>query len=67
VYRRRWGALTSCHRFAPPDTLTNADKDTIVTFILVFLSPNYVNNPFLKAKLMTVGFSLRFVECSRGG
>ena len=26
----------------------------IITFMIVFLSPNYVNNPFLKAKFMSV-------------
>ncbi|GHJ85049.1 hypothetical protein NliqN6_1451 [Naganishia liquefaciens] len=41
-------------RWAPPDTLDKTDKDTIVTFILTFLSPNYVNNPFLKAKFMGI-------------
>lgn len=41
-------------RFSPPETLTDGDKDTIVTFILVFLSPGYVNNPFLKAKFMAI-------------
>lgn len=41
-------------RWAPPDTLDKTDKETIVTFILTFLSPNYVNNPFLKAKFMGI-------------
>ncbi|KAJ9110282.1 hypothetical protein QFC19_001685 [Naganishia cerealis] len=41
-------------RWAPPNTLEKTDKDTIVTFILTFLSPNYVNNPFLKAKFMGI-------------
>lgn len=41
-------------RIADPETLAKTDKDTILTFILVFLSPNYVNNPFLKAKFMTM-------------
>jgi ubiquitin conjugation factor E4 B len=41
-------------KHAPPETLDKSDKDTIITFILVFLSPNYVNNPFLKAKFMSM-------------
>ena len=41
-------------RHAPPNTLEKSDKDVIVTFMIVFLSPNYVNNPFLKAKFMSV-------------
>ncbi|KAJ9098222.1 hypothetical protein QFC21_004551 [Naganishia friedmannii] len=41
-------------RWADPNTLEKQDKDTIVTFILTFLSPNYVNNPFLKAKFMGI-------------
>jgi ubiquitin conjugation factor E4 B len=41
-------------RWADPNTLEKSDKDTIVTFILTFLSPNYVNNPFLKAKFMGI-------------
>lgn len=41
-------------RWSPPDTLDKTDKDIIVTFILTFLSPNYVNNPFLKAKFMGI-------------
>lgn len=41
-------------RWSPPETLDKTDKDTIVTFILTFLSPNYVNNPFLKAKFMGI-------------
>ncbi|KAJ9117556.1 hypothetical protein QFC22_004406 [Naganishia vaughanmartiniae] len=41
-------------RWADPNTLEKPDKDTIVTFILTFLSPNYVNNPFLKAKFMGI-------------
>ena len=41
-------------RNAGPDTLSKSDKDTILTFVLVFLSPNYVNNPFLKAKFMSM-------------
>jgi hypothetical protein len=40
---------------APPNTLDKSDKDVIITFMIVFLSPNYVNNPFLKAKFMSVG------------
>jgi ubiquitin conjugation factor E4 B len=37
-----------------PDALDDADKDTLITFIITFLSPDYVNNPFLKAKLVTI-------------
>lgn len=36
------------------DALDNADKDILITFTIVFLSPGYVNNPFLKAKLVQV-------------
>lgn len=43
-----------CYRNAHPKTLERNDKDTIVTFMLTFLSPGYVNNPFLKAKFMSV-------------
>lgn len=47
---------TGClrRRHAPPETLDKNDKDVIITFMIVFLSPNYVNNPFLKAKFMSV-------------
>jgi hypothetical protein len=45
-------------RHAPPETLDKSDKDVIVTFMIVFLSPNYVNNPFLKAKFMSVSNEL---------
>jgi ubiquitin conjugation factor E4 B len=37
-----------------PDSLDNVDKDILITFTITFLSPNYVNNPFLKAKLVSV-------------
>jgi ubiquitin conjugation factor E4 B len=37
-----------------PDALDDADKDTLITFIITFLSPDYVNNPFLKAKLVAI-------------
>lgn len=37
-----------------PDALDDVDKDIFITFAITFLSPNYVNNPFLKAKLVTV-------------
>lgn len=37
-----------------PDVLDDSDKDTLITFAIVFLTPGYVNNPFLKAKLVTV-------------
>lgn len=37
-----------------PDALDNVDKDILITFVITFLSPNYVNNPFLKAKLVSV-------------
>jgi ubiquitin conjugation factor E4 B len=35
-----------------PDALDNADRDIFITFVLAFLTPNYVNNPFLKAKMI---------------
>ncbi|BEI85504.1 hypothetical protein CcaverHIS002_0509050 [Cutaneotrichosporon cavernicola] len=35
-----------------PDALDKADKDILITFALTFVSPTYVNNPFLKAKLI---------------
>lgn len=37
-----------------PDALDKADKDILITFALTFVSPTYVNNPFLKAKLINV-------------
>ncbi|OCF74479.1 ubiquitin-conjugation factor E4 B [Kwoniella mangroviensis CBS 8886] len=37
-----------------PDALDDADKDIVITFVVTFLSPNYVNNPFLKAKLVSI-------------
>lgn len=37
-----------------PDVLDNGDKDSLITFAIVFLTPGFVNNPFLKAKLVTV-------------
>ncbi|WWC62119.1 uncharacterized protein I303_104710 [Kwoniella dejecticola CBS 10117] len=37
-----------------PDALDDVDKDILITFVVVFLSPNYVNNPFLKAKLVSI-------------
>nr|KIR85337.1 ubiquitin-conjugation factor E4 B [Cryptococcus tetragattii IND107] len=37
-----------------PDALDDVDKDIFITFAITFLSPNYVNNPFLKAKLVTI-------------
>ncbi|WVQ99567.1 hypothetical protein IAU59_006703 [Kwoniella sp. CBS 9459] len=37
-----------------PDALDNIDKDILITFIITFLSPGYVNNPFLKAKLVSI-------------
>jgi ubiquitin conjugation factor E4 B len=36
------------------DSLDDADKDILITFTIVFLSPGYVNNPFMKAKLVSV-------------
>jgi len=50
--------VRDCHlsanlRYAP-DALDNADKDVLITFSITFLSPGYVNNPFLKAKLVSV-------------
>lgn len=37
-----------------PDALENMDKDILITFIIVFLTPGYINNPFLKAKFVGV-------------
>ncbi|OCF33004.1 ubiquitin-conjugation factor E4 B [Kwoniella heveanensis BCC8398] len=37
-----------------PDALDDIDKDIVITFIITFLSPGYVNNPFLKAKLVSI-------------
>ncbi|KAL7421849.1 Ubiquitin conjugation factor E4 [Cryptotrichosporon argae] len=37
-----------------PDALDDADKDILITFAIVFLAPGYVNNPFLKAKLVGI-------------
>lgn len=37
-----------------PDALDNADKDILITFVIIFLTPDYVNNPFLKAKLVSI-------------
>ncbi|WVF71299.1 hypothetical protein IAT40_006102 [Kwoniella sp. CBS 6097] len=37
-----------------PDALDDIDKDILITFIITFLSPGYVNNPFLKAKLVSI-------------
>nr|XP_019011039.1 ubiquitin-conjugation factor E4 B [Kwoniella pini CBS 10737]OCF49820.1 ubiquitin-conjugation factor E4 B [Kwoniella pini CBS 10737] len=37
-----------------PDALDDVDKDIVITFVVTFLSPNYVNNPFLKAKLVSI-------------
>ncbi|WOO81182.1 Ubiquitin conjugation factor E4 [Vanrija pseudolonga] len=37
-----------------PDALDNADKDILITFVLTFLAPGYVNNPFLKAKMVSI-------------
>lgn len=36
------------------DALDDVDKDILITFTIVFLSPGYVNNPFMKAKLVHV-------------
>lgn len=36
------------------NALDNADKDILITFAITFLTPGYVNNPFLKAKLVAV-------------
>jgi hypothetical protein len=41
-----------------PDALDDADKDFLITFAITFLSPNYVNNPFLKAKLVSVSMAM---------
>nr|ODN80157.1 ubiquitin-conjugation factor E4 B [Cryptococcus depauperatus CBS 7841] len=35
-----------------PDALDDIDKDVFITFAIIFLAPDYVNNPFLKAKLI---------------
>ncbi|CAD6576435.1 MAG: hypothetical protein TREMPRED_001677 [Tremellales sp. Tagirdzhanova-0007] len=37
-----------------PDALEDFDKDILITFAITFLSPDYVNNPFLKAKLVSI-------------
>lgn len=37
-----------------PDALDDADKDILITFAIAFVNPTYVNNPFLKAKLVAV-------------
>ena len=37
------------------EALDDGDKDILITFTIVFLSPGYVNNPFMKAKLVHVG------------
>jgi ubiquitin conjugation factor E4 B len=36
------------------EALDDGDKDILITFTIVFLSPGYVNNPFMKAKLVQV-------------
>lgn len=41
-----------------PDALDNGDKDTLITFAITFLAPTYLKNPFLKAKLVAVGYCL---------
>ena len=38
-----------------PERLEDHERDIFITFALTFLSPGYVNNPFLKAKLVSVG------------
>ncbi|KAL1411414.1 Ubiquitin conjugation factor E4 [Vanrija albida] len=37
-----------------PDALDDADKDILITFVITFLAPGYVNNPFLKAKMVSI-------------
>lgn len=37
-----------------PSVLEDMDKDILITFVIVFLTPGHVNNPFLKAKLVSV-------------
>lgn len=37
-----------------PEALDNVDKDILITFVLTFLSPDYVSNPFLKGKLVSI-------------
>lgn len=37
-----------------PNAFDDTDKDIFITFAITFLSPGYVNNPFLKAKLVSV-------------
>lgn len=37
-----------------PDVLENPDKDVLINFFIVFLTPGYINNPFLKAKFVSV-------------
>jgi ubiquitin conjugation factor E4 B len=48
--------LDSAHSATRYDTdpFDDPDKDILITFAITFLSPGYVNNPFLKAKLVTV-------------
>lgn len=36
------------------DIMDAADQDIAITFAITFLSPTYVNNPFLKAKLVSI-------------
>ncbi|ORX35769.1 ubiquitin elongating factor core-domain-containing protein [Kockovaella imperatae] len=37
-----------------PERLEDHEKDIFITFALAFLSPGYINNPFLKAKLVSI-------------
>jgi hypothetical protein len=37
-----------------PDAMENPDKDALIDFVLVMMTPGYINNPFLKAKLVSV-------------
>ena len=37
-----------------PEALEGPDKTVVVNFVIAFLSPGYINNPFLKAKSMSI-------------
>lgn len=44
------------------EALDDGDKDILITFTIVFLSPGYVNNPFMKAKLVHVKYSMLMLQ-----
>ncbi|KAK4689997.1 ubiquitin conjugation factor E4 B, partial [Tremellales sp. Uapishka_1] len=37
-----------------PEAMDDTDKNILINFAITFLSPTYVNNPFLKAKLVSI-------------